>query len=338
MALKDKIRVRRDTTANFTSTNPVLSLGEISFDTTTKQFKVGDGTSTWTALPYSDAAATASSISTALALYTPTSLLAAIATSGSASDLSGTLSKSQQHTQTAYKDEANTFSQAQTMQSGVLSGNSDLVLSAGTAWNDGRRVLIRNHNTSIASFQSSGIAFNASTVFVAGSWHKSSEEPAQQRFFFAQDGTTYIQGHGLTPIVLRNGAGSDLASFSSNGVAAFTSVTAKVNFETNVWHTSNADSINRVFFATNSITFFRSPAGHRFRNAATEEDTVVFSETGSATFNGSLKIGLKTIATLPSAASSSGERYQVSDSATIANRIAFSNGSAWYYEGTAVAV
>lgn len=52
----------------------------------------------------------------------------------------------------------------------------------------------------------------------------------------------------------------------------------------------------------------------------------------------SITLGIKTIATLPSAASSSGQRYQVSDSATIANRIAFSNGSAWYYEGTAVAV
>jgi hypothetical protein len=62
MALKDKIRVRRDTTANFTSTNPVLSLGEISFDTTTKQFKVGDGSSTWISLTYADAAATAAAI------------------------------------------------------------------------------------------------------------------------------------------------------------------------------------------------------------------------------------------------------------------------------------
>lgn len=62
------------------------------------------------------------------------------------------------------------------------------------------------------------------------------------------------------------------------------------------------------------------------------------TNTGATTFNGSVKLGIKTIATLPSAASSSGERYQVSDSATVANRIAFSNGSAWYYEGTAVAV
>jgi hypothetical protein len=52
----------------------------------------------------------------------------------------------------------------------------------------------------------------------------------------------------------------------------------------------------------------------------------------------SIKPGVKTIATLPSAASSTGQRYQVSDSATVAYRTVFSNGSAWYYEGTAVAV
>jgi hypothetical protein len=127
MALKDKIRVRRDTTANFTSANPVLSLGEISFDTTTKQFKVGDGASTWTSLPYSDAAATASSISTALASYTPTSSLSAIATSGSASDLSGTLSKSQQHAQTVYKDESSVLSGTLTLISPVNAGSSNTI-------------------------------------------------------------------------------------------------------------------------------------------------------------------------------------------------------------------
>lgn len=58
----------------------------------------------------------------------------------------------------------------------------------------------------------------------------------------------------------------------------------------------------------------------------------------AGTFTGAVKLATKTIATLPSAASSSGERYQLSDSATIVNRIAFSNGTAWYYEGTAVAV
>ena len=59
---------------------------------------------------------------------------------------------------------------------------------------------------------------------------------------------------------------------------------------------------------------------------------------GSLVMSNATKLGIRTIATLPSAASSSGDRYQVSNSATVGNRIAFSNGTDWYYEGTAVAV
>jgi hypothetical protein len=47
------IQVRRDSAANWTSTNPVLASGEIGFDTTENSIKIGDGTSTWTALDYS---------------------------------------------------------------------------------------------------------------------------------------------------------------------------------------------------------------------------------------------------------------------------------------------
>ena len=47
------IQVRRDSGSNWTSTNPVLASGEIGFDTTENSIKIGDGTSTWTALDYS---------------------------------------------------------------------------------------------------------------------------------------------------------------------------------------------------------------------------------------------------------------------------------------------
>jgi hypothetical protein len=46
------IQVRRDSEANWISTNPVLALGEIGFDTTVNNIKIGDGTSTWTQLTY----------------------------------------------------------------------------------------------------------------------------------------------------------------------------------------------------------------------------------------------------------------------------------------------
>jgi hypothetical protein len=47
-----KIQMRRDTAANWTSTNPTLSAGERGFETDTKKWKVGDGTTAWTSLAY----------------------------------------------------------------------------------------------------------------------------------------------------------------------------------------------------------------------------------------------------------------------------------------------
>jgi hypothetical protein len=46
------IQVRRDTATNWETTNPVLAVGEIGFDTTNTQLKIGDGTSTWTQLQF----------------------------------------------------------------------------------------------------------------------------------------------------------------------------------------------------------------------------------------------------------------------------------------------
>ena len=45
-------QLRRDTSANWTFYNPTLLNGEIGINTDTYQFKLGDGTSTWTQLPY----------------------------------------------------------------------------------------------------------------------------------------------------------------------------------------------------------------------------------------------------------------------------------------------
>lgn len=46
------IQVRRDTAANWTSTNPTLAAGEPGLETDTGKLKVGNGTSTWTSLAY----------------------------------------------------------------------------------------------------------------------------------------------------------------------------------------------------------------------------------------------------------------------------------------------
>jgi len=50
--MADKIQIRRDIAANWTSANPVLSEGEIGLEMDTKKQKVGNGFSTWNSLPY----------------------------------------------------------------------------------------------------------------------------------------------------------------------------------------------------------------------------------------------------------------------------------------------
>jgi hypothetical protein len=47
-----RMQQRRGTESQWTSANPVLSPGEIGFETDTNKFKIGDGTNTWDNLSY----------------------------------------------------------------------------------------------------------------------------------------------------------------------------------------------------------------------------------------------------------------------------------------------
>ena len=49
-----QIQIRRDTLANWTSTNPILAIGELGYVTDTDAFKVGDGNTVFTTLAYSN--------------------------------------------------------------------------------------------------------------------------------------------------------------------------------------------------------------------------------------------------------------------------------------------
>ena len=53
--MSTQIQIRRDTTANWESVNPVLADGEIGYDTTVNKFKVGNGTDAWRDIEYSSA-------------------------------------------------------------------------------------------------------------------------------------------------------------------------------------------------------------------------------------------------------------------------------------------
>jgi len=52
MSSTARIRIRRDTAANWTAANPVLLNGEVGIETDTRRFKTGDGTTAWSGLSY----------------------------------------------------------------------------------------------------------------------------------------------------------------------------------------------------------------------------------------------------------------------------------------------
>ena len=50
--MADRIQIRRDTAANWTSANPTLAQAELGLETDTGRLKAGDGSTTWTSLGY----------------------------------------------------------------------------------------------------------------------------------------------------------------------------------------------------------------------------------------------------------------------------------------------
>lgn len=62
MALQ--IQLRRDTSTNWTSSDPTLAQGEIGIETNTGKFKIGTGSTAWTSLAYatSDTASVATNL------------------------------------------------------------------------------------------------------------------------------------------------------------------------------------------------------------------------------------------------------------------------------------
>ena len=50
--MASQIQLRRDTAANWTSSDAVLSQGEVGYESDTNKAKIGDGSTAWTSLSY----------------------------------------------------------------------------------------------------------------------------------------------------------------------------------------------------------------------------------------------------------------------------------------------
>lgn len=79
MAVQTQMQVRRGTAASWTSTNPTLAAGEWGLETDTGKTKIGDGSTAWASLAYTDnivAAGTGISVSTSGKTATVTNTMA----------------------------------------------------------------------------------------------------------------------------------------------------------------------------------------------------------------------------------------------------------------------
>ena len=83
MPAQTVIKIRRDDSTNWATVDPVLSAGEIGFDTSVQKFKVGDGTSLWSELIY---ASDPDSVVAELQTYADSTASGALSSANSYSD------------------------------------------------------------------------------------------------------------------------------------------------------------------------------------------------------------------------------------------------------------
>lgn len=124
-----QILFRRGLAADWTSVNPVLASGEPGHETDTGRFKIGDGTSTWTALSYADAGGG----STVTNLADLADVTATVPTSGQVLKWNGTAwapaADADTNTDTTY-----------TVSAEVATGGADIRLTSSTATTDAVKI------------------------------------------------------------------------------------------------------------------------------------------------------------------------------------------------------
>jgi hypothetical protein len=247
----------------------------------------------------------------------------------------------------------------ETRATGTVRTSGPLFVGAGSS-SDGRRLLSANYDGSVEGHFISGLVSERSTSAIGLSWG-----------MYQDNAATWLSGWNYaslrrTALLLDQGSLRFIASPSATTAtpgAALPSQPATVFYVDTSGqvvtngsvscrygvHIADLDGANAgvsqwLIYKISGVgqpLNFRDMVNSRqqmqFYPGATAATSLVYMDSKVQSTD-SVKIGYKTIATLPSAASSTGERYQLSDSATVVNRIAFSNGTAWYYEGTAVAV
>lgn len=224
-----RMQQRRDTAANWTSSNPTLAAGEIGIETDTQKMKVGTGSTAWTSLAYA-------------ATGTVTSITAGTGLTGGTISSSGTI---------AIDSTVATLTGSQTLTNKTLTSPT---VTGGTLADTIVRGLEEDVNV-VASAATGTINFDVSTASV---WYYTSNATANHTLNFR-----YSSGASLNS-VMATGDAITLVWLNTNGSTAYypnviqidgSSVTPKVPAAITAGNASAIDAYSFTIIKTASATF-----------------------------------------------------------------------------------
>lgn len=224
-----RMQQRRDTAANWTSSNPTLADGEIGIESDTQKMKVGTGSTAWTSLAYA-------------ATGTVTSITAGTGLSGGTISSSGTI---------AIDSTVATLTGSQTLTNKTLTAP---VVTGGSVADSVVKGLEEDLNI-VASAATGTINFDVSTASV---WYYTSNATANHTLNFR-----YSSGASLNS-VMATGDAITLVWLNTNGTTAYypnviqvdgSAVTPKVPSAITAGNASSIDAYTFTIIKTASATF-----------------------------------------------------------------------------------
>jgi hypothetical protein len=283
-----QIQVRRDTAANWTSSNPTLASGEIGYETDTGFFKIGNGSSAWTALTTYFKLLTAANM--------PSAVDAAKIADGSVSNTEfQRLNGVSADIQTQIDAKQATLVSATNIKSvngSSLLGSGDLTVSGGVGGTVGTtdNVVPRADGTGGVTLQSSGVTIDDGNNLVvpgrinnsgSGNYYYNGDSAFGDVLGLGQAVIQYPSGSG---IILRDNAGN--RGFMVGGAAVASA--ASIQPTGTLFHVTGAVTITTIL---GTIGGFGMISG--------TEITMIFDSTATVTNGASIKLagGVNFVAT-----------------------------------------
>jgi hypothetical protein len=224
-----------------------------------------------------------------------------------------------------------------TVNSTSLLGSGDIVITGGAG-----DALVSNPLSQFASTTSSQLRGVISDETGSGSLVFSTSPTFTTPNLGVASATRVLSGAGsaASPSITVSDGASGLWRPSANQIGVSANNTDVFRFaSTVVYCFQDLVASGKVQFGTqDASTPMLKKSGTTICARLSNDSADTAIAAGKLILSDSLKVGIRTIATLPLASTCNGETFEVSDSPIFGNRFVKSDGVVWYYEGTSYEV